>query len=289
MAAHLRDPVLAERARQVGSLRVVHHEPRVVPGRHAGAEKRAVQEHRLQRLAGNAERTGVRRVQMTYTHRVRAVAVNPGVDAPLQRNQAAGMLNDRAVDVVDENLLGPHRALFSCWAPGLMKHVSVPGTRIDTWPNMPITPCRFNIQVQHVAGFLHVTLYCRHSSERVSIGLADELKFRAPDLASAIWRRRLSRPACPSGQFPKRATASVRPEPGSLPAACRVAASKHAHARCVRRRHASASLNCVAWILFFGTSPRARRPMSSRQLRNRARRLRRSSAHPAAPALARSS
>ena len=37
--------------------------------------------------------------------------------------------------------------LFSVLAPGLMKHLSVPGMRIETWPNIPITPCRFSIRV----------------------------------------------------------------------------------------------------------------------------------------------
>ncbi len=43
VAAHLRAAMPAERARQVGGLRVVHHQARIVPGRHAGAEERAVQ------------------------------------------------------------------------------------------------------------------------------------------------------------------------------------------------------------------------------------------------------
>src|SRR3954447_11325838 len=37
--------------------------------------------------------------------------------------------------------------LFSVLAPGLMKHLSVPGTRIETWPNMPMVPCRPSIRV----------------------------------------------------------------------------------------------------------------------------------------------
>jgi hypothetical protein len=75
-----------------------------------------MQEHRLERLAGNAERTRMRRVQMADTHRIRPVAMNLGVDAPFQRDQAAGMFDDCAVDVVDENLLRPHCALFRAGA-----------------------------------------------------------------------------------------------------------------------------------------------------------------------------
>ena len=35
--AHLRAPVRAERAGQIGCLAVIHHQPRVIPRRHAGA------------------------------------------------------------------------------------------------------------------------------------------------------------------------------------------------------------------------------------------------------------
>ncbi|MCX7310628.1 MAG: hypothetical protein NTV56_02640 [Alphaproteobacteria bacterium] len=37
--------------------------------------------------------------------------------------------------------------VFSVLAPGLMKQMSVPGTRIDTWPNIPIVPCMFSMRV----------------------------------------------------------------------------------------------------------------------------------------------
>src|SRR5690242_7896182 len=50
--------------------------------------------------------------------------------------------------------------LFSVLAPGLMKQRSVPGTRIETWPNIPISPCRFNIRV-------NVAVFARNSSSRL--------------------------------------------------------------------------------------------------------------------------
>src|SRR5262249_29165605 len=78
------------------------------------------------------------------------VAVNLRVNAPLQRDQSAWMLDDGAVDVVDEHVLRPH--LLSVEAPGLMKHLSVPGTRTDTWPNIPIVPWKLSIRV-NVAAF----------------------------------------------------------------------------------------------------------------------------------------
>jgi hypothetical protein len=48
-------------------------------------------------------------------------------------------------------VLGPHTVL-SVEAPGLMKHLSVPGTRTDTWPNIPIVPWKLSIRV-NVAAF----------------------------------------------------------------------------------------------------------------------------------------
>ncbi len=75
-----------------------------------------MQKYRAQRLSGDAERAGVRRVQMAHAHGVGPVAVNLRVDAPFQRNQTARMLDNGAVDIVDENLLRPHRAFLGAGA-----------------------------------------------------------------------------------------------------------------------------------------------------------------------------
>src|SRR5262245_60529048 len=116
MTAHLRHPVLAERPREIGRLRVGHHQPRVVPGRHAGAQERPVQKNRHHRLAGDAERPRVGRMQVHHAHGVGTIAMDLGVDTPLQRNQSAGMLDDGAVDIVDEDLLWLDRALVRAGA-----------------------------------------------------------------------------------------------------------------------------------------------------------------------------
>ncbi len=68
-----------------------------------------MQEHRLERLTGNAESARMRRVQVADTHRIGPVAMDLGVDAPFQRDQAAGVLDNGAVNVVDENLFRPNR------------------------------------------------------------------------------------------------------------------------------------------------------------------------------------
>jgi len=44
------------------------------------------------------------------------VAMDLSVDPPFERNEPARMLDDGAVDVVDEDLLGPHCALFRAGA-----------------------------------------------------------------------------------------------------------------------------------------------------------------------------
>src|SRR5262252_8498419 len=46
--------------------------------------------------------------------------------------------------------------VLSVEAPGLMKHLSVPGTRTDTWPNIPIVPWKLRIRVS-VAAFSRST------------------------------------------------------------------------------------------------------------------------------------
>ena len=75
-----------------------------------------MQEHRHQRLAGNAERAGVRRMQVADAHGVGPVTVYLRVNAPFQRDESARMFDDGAVDVVNENLLGTHGALFRAGA-----------------------------------------------------------------------------------------------------------------------------------------------------------------------------
>src|SRR5262245_64779347 len=104
--------MIADRAREIAGLLVVHDQARVVPGCHPGAQKRPVQEHGYQRPSRNAERARVRRVKVANAHRVGPVAVDLRVNAPFERDEAAGMLDDGAVDVVDENMLRPDGALF---------------------------------------------------------------------------------------------------------------------------------------------------------------------------------
>jgi hypothetical protein len=48
----------------------------------------------------------VRCVQMRDAHGVGPVAMDLGVDAPLQRNQTRRMLDDGAVDVEDKDVFG---------------------------------------------------------------------------------------------------------------------------------------------------------------------------------------
>ena len=115
----------------------------------------------FQRLAGDAERAGMRRVQMAHAHGIGPVAMDLRVNAPFQRDQAAGMLDDGAVDIVGENLLR-RTVVLSVLAPGLMKHLSVPGTRIETWPNIPIVPCMFSMRVS-VAVFSRNSVFFAHS------------------------------------------------------------------------------------------------------------------------------
>ena len=45
----------------------------------------------FKRLAGDAERAGVRRVQMHNAHGIGPIAMDLGVNAPFQRDQSAGM------------------------------------------------------------------------------------------------------------------------------------------------------------------------------------------------------
>src|SRR4051812_9995669 len=94
VTAHLHRDLVAECARQIGRLVVVDDEPRIAPGRHAAVKERAVQEHRHDVVAGDAEDGRVPGMKVRDTHAFRAIAVNAGMDAPFQWNEAAGMMND---------------------------------------------------------------------------------------------------------------------------------------------------------------------------------------------------
>ena len=116
MAAHLHGDLVAERAREIGRLRVVDHEPRIVPGRHAAVQERAVQEHRHHVVTGDAEDGRVPGMQVCDAHAFRAIAVNAGMDPPFQRDETAGMMNDVAVDIEHEDLVRLHRRLVGAAA-----------------------------------------------------------------------------------------------------------------------------------------------------------------------------
>src|SRR5262249_49419395 len=103
VAAHLHRDLVAERARETGRLLVVDDEPRVVPGRYAAVEKGAVQEHRYDVVTSDAQHRRMLRMQVGDAHALGPVAVNAGVDAPFQRNEAAGMMKDVAVEIEHES------------------------------------------------------------------------------------------------------------------------------------------------------------------------------------------
>ncbi len=105
MTTHLHRDLVAERAREVGGLLFVDDEPRVVPGRHAAVQERAVQEHRLDVVAGDAERGRMPRMQVRDAHGFRPVPMDAGVDAPFERHKAAGMVHNGAVEIEDEDVL----------------------------------------------------------------------------------------------------------------------------------------------------------------------------------------
>jgi hypothetical protein len=75
-------------------------------------EKGTVQEHRLERLAGDGQRARRRRMKMAHAHRIGALAMNLRMDPPFQRDESAGVFDDGPVDVVDKDVLGPNRALL---------------------------------------------------------------------------------------------------------------------------------------------------------------------------------
>ena len=55
-------------------------------------------------------------MQMANTHRIGPVAMDLRMDPPFQRNQPAGMLDDRPVNIVEKNILRPNSALFCAGA-----------------------------------------------------------------------------------------------------------------------------------------------------------------------------
>src|SRR4029077_13085483 len=93
VTAHLHRDLVAERAREIGRLVVVDDESRIVPGRHAAVQERAVQEHRHDVVTGDTQYGRVPGMQVRDAHAFRAVAVNAGMDSPFQWNEAAGMMN----------------------------------------------------------------------------------------------------------------------------------------------------------------------------------------------------
>src|SRR5262245_26580176 len=78
--------------------------------------------------------------------------------------------------------------VLSVEAPGLMKHLSVPGTRTETWPNMPMVPCQFSMRVR-VAAFSRnkassligrITPFCARGSQLLRLRHASALDQLAP-------------------------------------------------------------------------------------------------------------
>jgi hypothetical protein len=59
---------------------------------------------------------------------------------PTWNNPRLVMNDDQAADL-------SRTVVFSVEAPGLMKQMSLPGTRTETWPNIPIVPWKFRIRV----------------------------------------------------------------------------------------------------------------------------------------------
>src|SRR5215218_537809 len=75
-----------------------------------------MQEDRNELLAGDPQGSRMRRMQMRDAHRIGPVAMDLGVDAPLQRNEPARMLDDGAVEIEDENIFRAHCALVGAGA-----------------------------------------------------------------------------------------------------------------------------------------------------------------------------
>ena len=73
--------------------------------------------------------------------------------------------------------------VLSVEAPGLMKHLSVPGTRTDTWPNIPIVPWRLSIRV-NVAAFSRSSA----SSFMLEVRLSFEWDYRGRPAYSVLAR-----------------------------------------------------------------------------------------------------
>src|SRR5215213_7216629 len=79
-----------------------------------------MQEDRNELLAGDPQGSRMRRMQMRDAHRIGPVAMDLGVNAPLQWNEPARMLDDGAINIEYENVSG-RTVLLSVLAPGLMK------------------------------------------------------------------------------------------------------------------------------------------------------------------------
>jgi hypothetical protein len=67
-------------------------------------------------VTGDAQRRRVPRMQVGDAHALGSVAVNAGVDAPFQRNGAAGMMKDVAVEIEHEDIVRPYRRLVGAAA-----------------------------------------------------------------------------------------------------------------------------------------------------------------------------
>jgi hypothetical protein len=75
---------------------------------------------------------------MGDAHAFGTVAVDARVDAPFQRNEAAGMVQNVAVDIEHEDVVGLDLGLVGAGTVSSTR--LVPGTRTDTCPNSPIVP-----------------------------------------------------------------------------------------------------------------------------------------------------
>jgi hypothetical protein len=116
VAAHLGSAMLTKGTGKLGRLTVVDDQTRIIPGRYAGAKKRAMQEDGLQGFAGDAKRACMGRMQVTDAHDLGPVAMNLRVNAPLKRDQTTRMFNDRTIDVEKEYVFRTHCALLGARA-----------------------------------------------------------------------------------------------------------------------------------------------------------------------------